>query len=72
MSKRSSAHTNAQRQGRMRDLGTCQICGSRNHPEGHHAMDYQFGGSSKVSNIVTLCHSCHQKVHRGEMDIKIL
>ena len=72
MSKRGSAHTNAQRKGRMRDYGICQICGSRNHPEGHHAVDYQFGGAAKVSNIVTLCRSCHKKVHKGEMDIKIV
>lgn len=69
--KRGNDHINAQRQGRRRDHGICQICGSTKHPEGHHAFDFQYGGSSNVNNIVTLCHNCHTKVHNGIMDILV-
>lgn len=72
MTKRNSAHTTAQKAGRQRDNGVCQICGSRNHPEGHHTFDYQYGGAPTINNIVTLCHSCHRKVHNGKMDVFII
>ena len=71
MGRRGMEHTEAQREGRIRDLGICQICGSTDSPQGHHVMDYQFGGGADVDNIVTLCHECHQKVHNGEMDIYV-
>ena len=67
MSKRD--HQRAQRMGRERDGGVCQICGSTDHTEGHHAFDFQFGGEASVDNIVTLCHECHQEVHKGKMDV---
>lgn len=72
LGKRDGSHMKAQREGRKRDLGVCQICGSKNHPEGHHAFDYQFGGRADAGNIVTLCHKCHGKVHHGIMDIFVL
>ncbi len=65
MAKRSSAHIKAQREGRVRDLGTCQICGSQQNVEGHHIIDHQFYGSANAENIVTLCHECHTRVHKG-------
>ena len=67
--KRSSAHVNAQKAGRIRDKGTCQICGSRNHVEGHHIFDYAMGGAANKDNIITLCHECHQDVHNGRIDL---
>lgn len=72
MGKREAKHVNAQRNGRKRDRGICQICGSTEHAEGHHAFDYQFGGTASVDNIVTLCHECHKKVHNGDIDIYIV
>jgi predicted restriction endonuclease len=62
-------HTQAQRDGRARDYNRCQICGSEDHVEGHHIVDYQFGGSAKLDNIVALCRSHHKAVHRGEIDV---
>lgn len=67
--KRSSAHTKAQRAGRMRDSNRCQVCGSQNHVEGHHIVDYQFGGAAKADNIIALCQKHHNDVHRGLLDI---
>ncbi|SFB66462.1 HNH endonuclease [Butyrivibrio sp. YAB3001] len=69
MEKRNSAHINAQKAARIRDNNLCQICGSRDHTAGHHAVDYQYGGSSSLDNIVTLCRGCHRRVHKGEMDV---
>ncbi len=52
MGKRSAAHTKAQRVGRERDGNRCQICGSKDHVEGHHILDYQFGGAADKDNII--------------------
>ena len=69
MGKRSSAHVSAQRLGKERDQHTCQICGSKRHTEGHHIIDYSFGGAADKDNIITLCHDCHSNVHKGLIDL---
>lgn len=70
MSKqREREHINAQRAGKIRDGYRCQICGSSDHVEGHHIIEYHNGGRGDSDNIVTLCHSCHKKVHGGILDI---
>lgn len=69
MEKRDSRHYMAQKMGKARDLGACQICGSKCSPEGHHIIDYQFGGAADADNIITLCQKCHKQVHRGMIDI---
>ena len=69
MAKRSSAHIKAQREGRSRDLETCQACGSKEKVQGHHSLDHQFSGAALADNIVSLCHKCHTNVHNGKMDI---
>lgn len=65
MGKRSAAHTKAQRVGRECDGNRCQICGSKDHMEGHHILDYQFGGVADKDNIIALCHKHHNDVHKG-------
>lgn len=69
MKKRNSAHLTAQKLGKERDYHTCQICGSKNHTEGHHLFDFSFGGAADKENIITLCHDCHLNVHRGLIDL---
>lgn len=69
MGKRGPEHDRVQKLGRERDMQTCQICGSTAEPEGHHVFDYQYGGDADVDNIVTLCRECHNKAHKGEIDI---
>lgn len=70
MSKnRPSAHKRAQREGRERDRNTCQICGSKDHVEGHHIVDYQFNGAALADNIITLCYKHHHDVHNGKIDL---
>ncbi len=69
MGQRDSMHQKTQRLGKERDRYICQVCGSRINPEGHHIINYQFGGAATADNIVTLCRDCHKQVHRGNMDI---
>lgn len=69
MASRSSEHGKAQKKGKERDGYTCQICGSHDDVEGHHMIDYQYGGAADVDNIITLCRECHKKVHRGYIDL---
>lgn len=69
--KRSAAHLKAQKDGKIRDHKACQICGSTDHVEGHHILDYSFGGAADKDNIITLCHECHKNVHRGLIDLFI-
>ena len=66
---RSSDHIKAQKDGKERDLKTCQICGSTERVEGHHIYDVKSGGSPHIDNIITLCYKHHKDVHRGEIDI---
>lgn len=66
---RISAHTKAQRAGRERDFNRCQICGSKNHVEGHHIFDHQYGGAASTENIVALCHKHHRDIHNGLLNI---
>lgn len=69
MQKRGYEHCKAQKKAKERDGYVCQICGSFENVEGHHLLDYQYGGSFKLDNIVTLCRKCHKKVHKGEIDL---
>ncbi len=60
-----------------RDNWTCQECGCRclntkdakAHPkrkiQAHHVVPRRFGGSDELSNLVTLCMSCHHKREGG-------
>ncbi len=67
--KRPVAHSRVQKAGRKRDANTCQICGSQENVEGHHIIDYAYGGAASVDNIITLCHRHHRDVHEGKISI---
>ena len=69
MAKRDSSHSKVQRLGKIRDKSVCQACGSTILPEGHHIIDFQYGGNANEDNIITLCHLCHKQVHRGNLDL---
>ena len=55
--------------GKRRDYNVCQVCGSTVKPEGHHMIQYLYGGAANDENIITLCQKCHKQVHRGNIDI---
>lgn len=69
MANRGYEHLNAQKKGKERDLFICQICGSSDQVEGHHIIDYQYGGAADMDNIITLCQKCHKEVHRGAINL---
>ena len=66
---RLSVYIRVQKAGRERDGNRCQVCGSKDHVEGHHIMDHQFGGAASVDNIIALCHKHHRDVHKGRLDV---
>jgi hypothetical protein len=51
---------------RKRDDNTCQGCGATDAPlQVHHIVPLGAGGSNARSNLITLCESCHGRVHGG-------
>lgn len=48
----------------QRDDGICSICGSTWSPEIHHIIYRSHGGPDEAWNLITLCKSHHQEVHR--------
>lgn len=46
----------------------CIECGSTEDIEVHHIDADRWNNS--LSNLLPLCHSCHQKVHNGHPDMK--
>lgn len=57
-----------------RDNYTCQYCKGKHKDsklEVHHIIYKCNGGSNKESNLITLCHTCHQNVHSGKINLKV-
>lgn len=57
-----------------RDNNQCQLCGTggENRLQIHHIEYRSQGGTHDPANLVTLCHQCHEKVHRGVAKILLL
>jgi len=52
----------------MRDGYTCQQCSKRNvRLEAHHLVFRAQGGKDTLANLLTLCESCHRKLHEGKI-----
>lgn len=55
-----------------RDSYTCQICGAKNtRLEVHHIVYRSKGGTDDEDNLITLCESCHKKIHKGEINVSL-
>lgn len=55
-----------------RDSYTCQICGAKNvRLEVHHIVYRSQGGTDDEDNLITLCESCHKKIHMEEIDVSL-
>ena len=55
-----------------RDSYTCQICGAKNtRLEVHHIVYRSKGGTDNEDNLITLCESCHKKIHKGEINVSL-
>ena len=46
-----------------RDGNTCTTCPHTDNLEAHHKKFLSQGGNNSMSNLVTLCHTCHEKIH---------
>ena len=47
-----------------RDGWRCQICGSRQNLQVHHKQLRSQQGSDDDFNLITLCASCHERLHQ--------
>lgn len=57
----------------FRDNHTCQCCHGKSKDkvlEVHHLESRKTGGNTP-NNLVTLCSTCHKKIHRGEISLSI-
>ena len=57
---------------RERDNCTCRYCHGKSKDkrlEVHHIQHRADGGSNKPSNLITLCKTCHDRYHRGEISL---
>jgi 5-methylcytosine-specific restriction endonuclease McrA len=54
-----------------RDKYQCKKCKAKNTKlHVHHIVFRSKGGSNTPSNLITLCESCHKKLHKGKFKIK--
>ncbi|GAA3328034.1 hypothetical protein GCM10020331_070380 [Ectobacillus funiculus] len=57
-----------------RDGYRCQSCKGKSKKnkrlEVHHIIFRSVGGSDEESNLITLCKTCHDALHRGEIELK--
>jgi hypothetical protein len=55
-----------------RDEHTCQQCKKKNLPlQVHHIVFRSEGGTDAPENLITLCHTCHEKLHAGHLGTQI-
>ena len=56
-----------------RDKYTCQHCKGKkknNRLEVHHIIFRRNGGSDEQENLITLCKTCHDGLHKGDIELK--
>lgn len=50
-----------------RDLGMCQMCGSRRNLHIHHILyRSQWRNGHRMFNLILLCEHCHREVHKDK------
>ena len=57
-----------------RDNHTCQYCKGKSKDlqlQVHHIIFRSKGGSNNESNLITLCKTCHKKLHSGKIILKL-
>jgi len=56
----------------MRDRYQCTQCEKKNSQlDAHHIVWKEDGGKDTIQNLITLCKSCHRKVHKGKLQLDI-
>jgi len=57
-------HKNYKQACKVRDGFKCRVCGAEDNLQVHHIVPGSDGGTDRLSNVMTLCKSCHQKHHK--------
>jgi 5-methylcytosine-specific restriction endonuclease McrA len=52
-----------------RDKYECRHCKSKNELQVHHIIHRSKGGTNTMKNLITLCKTCHENIHRGKLRI---
>ncbi len=56
----------------MRDSYQCQQCRKQGvRLEAHHIEFREHGGKDTLGNLLTLCESCHSRLHQGKITLKV-
>ncbi len=56
----------------MRDGYQCQQCAKKGiRLQAHHVIFRKHGGKDTLTNLLTLCESCHHKLHEGKITLEI-
>ncbi len=56
----------------MRDGYACQHCGKHHvRLQAHHLVYREHGGKDTLTNLLTLCEACHQKVHQDQLTLQV-
>ena len=56
-------HKNYKQACKVRDNFKCRVCNSSENLQAHHMKPRIKGGTDRLSNLMTLCESCHEKHH---------
>jgi 5-methylcytosine-specific restriction endonuclease McrA len=59
------SYENLRQQILRRDGWRCQSCGTMSNLEVHHRQSRSHSGADSDENLITLCTTCHARVHRG-------
>jgi 5-methylcytosine-specific restriction endonuclease McrA len=60
----SESYRELHRQVLERDGWRCQVCGSMQCLQVHHLKFRSHSGGDEEQNLIPLCTSCHERVHR--------
>ena len=67
----NSEHWNELRERKLKETPLCETCGSKFRVEPHH-INYRNLYDVQLSDLKTLCRSCHTKIHSDMRAAKIL
>lgn len=65
-SKRRKVTSKVRKQVRHRDHGRCRLCDRHGVTQVHHIVYRSEGGGHGLDNLISLCQSCHEKVHSNK------
>ncbi|MGL4759566.1 MAG: HNH endonuclease [Patescibacteria group bacterium] len=66
-----NAYETQRRHTLLRDGKRCTICNSKSDLTVHHIVHRSKGGTNNNINLITVCQTCHRKIHGDLRDIVI-